>query len=124
MMNRVAIWLARSLHAAVVLLQRRRWAALVVIMVFAVQSAFGTLAGGAGPFALWPHTMLLLSPSFYWLIVGNSRNCILVTTFMGLLMCLSNLLGSLSLFGYVFAYWLGLPVSVALPWLVGRISAR
>lgn len=124
MTNRLAVLLAQSWHAVVAFVHSRRWAVIALAVAFALQAAFATLADRVGPFALWPHTVLLLSPAIYWLVVGNNRNCVAVTTVMGLLLCVCNWLGSRAPLGYVFAYWVGLPISLALPWVVERVSSR
>jgi len=124
MMERLAVTPAQSWHAVVAFVRSRRWAVFTLAVAFALQTAFATLADRVGPFTLWPQTLLLLSPAIYWLVVGNNRNCVVVTTFISLLLCVFNWLGSLAPLGYVFAYWVGLPISVALPWVVDRVSSR
>ena len=92
-------------------------AVAAVALVFIAQSAIAVWLGGVGPFALWSSTLLLLMPAIAWLLMSDTRASIIATGVMALFIAAANVLGP---FGYIAAFWVGLPVCVVVAWLDGR----
>lgn len=88
-----------------------------VAVVLACQSLVAVLSGEAGPFALWPNTLLLLVPSIVWLPASTPNPSLAATGVMAVFLVVANMFGGA---GYIAAFYLGLPLAAVAAWLVAR----
>jgi hypothetical protein len=99
----------------------RSVAVAAIVVVFACQSAVALAVGNGSMFSLWPSTLLLLVPAVLWLLASNARASLVATGVIAVFVAGANWLGA---FGYIIAFWLGLPAAALAAWFAARWNTK
>jgi hypothetical protein len=97
---------------------RRTMGLLAITFLFGFQSLV-SVQSGLSPFAMWSSTFLLLVPAFLWLVASTSYASLVATCTMALFLVIANWFGG---YGYLVAFWLGLPISAIAAWIAAKRS--